>query len=109
MFFQGPVAVAEHQPRHGPEQDAVFLGHLVDVARKDAAWLVEQLALRAGLHQADDGVEQVLAIAREGLGPDDEIHLEAFLAPVRVGLHQVADEIEIGGVGDGQQDNGPVA
>ena len=109
LVGEGSMAVAENEAGDGAEKDAVVFGDLVYIAYKNSAGLIEELAFGAGLDEADDGVEEILAIAGIGLGPDDEIDFETLLAPVGVGLDEAADQIEIGLVGDGEQDDGAVA
>lgn len=88
--------------RHGLQQHAVFLRDVFDGAHEDAAGAVEHIGFGVGGDQAHNRVLQLLPIACLAFVPDHQIRAQAFQAPVRVRLHQLAHQIQIVRVGDAQ-------
>lgn len=109
LRIQRAVGIAQNRPCHGLQQHAVFLRDVLDGAHEDTAGAVEHIGLGVGGDQAQDGVLQLLAIAGLAFVPDHQIRTQAFQAPVRVRLHQLAHQVQIVRVGDAQQHDRQVA
>ena len=85
---QAAESVAENDAGDRLDEELIFLGHLFDIPHEDAAVLIQQLSLRSSVDQADDGVQETLPVAGQRLGPDDQVHAQALVAPVGVCLNE---------------------
>ncbi|MNM60737.1 hypothetical protein D3C81_720270 [compost metagenome] len=106
---KGAVLVADNRPRHRLQQDAVLVGHVLHRPHENAARAIKQARLRTGGHHPQNLVLQFLPIAGLAVVPDDQVGVEALLAPVRMRLHQLPDQFHVVRVGDLEQHDGQVA
>ncbi len=109
LLGEAAAAVADHQARHRQHQRAVLAGQLLGRAHEDAPRAVDQAGFAAGGHQAHDQVLELLAVTRLVLVPDHQVHRQAFLPPVGVGLDQLLHQGNVGQVAHLQQDDRQVA
>ncbi len=90
-------------------EDPILFRHLVDIPHENAAGLIEHRTFSSAMDQTDDGIQQVLAIAGKGLGPDHQIHAQPLVAPVGIGPDHLAGQAQVGEIVHAQEDDGQVA
>ena len=91
------------------DQDAVFIRYLFRRTHEDPARPVYHMRFDARGDQSHDLVMQQLPVAGAILVPDHQVHGEPLQAPVGVGLHQLAQQIDIRQVADLQQHDRQIA
>ena len=109
LLRQRAVLIVQHDARRGLQQHAVVVGNLFEAPDEDAARLVQHLRLNPGGNQTGDLVLQGLAVNRDVLVQDDEIHRQPLHAPVGVRLDQLPDDLDLLRVADAEQDDRRVA
>ena len=87
----------------------VFVGELFQAPDKDAPRLVEHLGFHACGNQAEDLVLQGLAIHRSVFIENHQVHRQTFHPPIGVGLEELLDEFDSGGVADAEQNDRRIA
>jgi hypothetical protein len=97
LLGEGAARIGEHDPRDRLQQDAVLAGDLLGHAHEDTARPVDHARAHARGDQTHDFVLQALPVANVLFVPDHQIHRQPLQPPVGMGLHQLADEIEVGG------------
>ena len=95
-----------HRPCRRLEQRLILRRHQVGAAQEHAAGLVGPSVLGAALQHVLQRLLKVLAIAGAVLVEDDEIEGQPFGAQVFVGLEQIAEERQLGPVGESRQQDG---
>ena len=103
LFAQRLRRVGEHDPRHALEKDLVLFREVLDAAQEDAAGLVDQARVGAGVDGADDAVVERGAVAREVFVDDDQVAGEPLEAPVGVRAEHIGHKIQAREVADAQQ------
>ena len=106
---QRATLVADDHPRHGLHQDAVFQRDLLRRAYEDAARAVQYIALGSGRDQPQDLLLQLLAVTGLVLVPDHQVHVETLQSPVRMRLHHLPHQLDVGRIGNLQQHDRQVA
>ena len=109
LLGERALGVGDDHPRNRLDQHAILVGDLVAGPHEDPAGAIHELRFGARRDEPDDLVLQQLPVPAVILVPDDEIDGETLEAPVRVRLHELADEIEVGRIGDAQQHDRQVA
>ena len=87
------------------EQHPVLTGDLFQAPDKDAAGLVEHLVFDARGNQTEDLVLQGLAIHGNVFIENHQVNGQSFHPPIGVGLEELLNELDSGGVADAQQDD----
>jgi hypothetical protein len=82
---------------------AILVGYLVHATHENAARPVYDVGFDAGGDQSHDAILQQLAITGFVLVPDHHVDREAFQAPVRMRLHELAHQVDMCEVPDLQQ------
>ena len=76
---------------------------------KDAARSIGHVGFDACGNQPHDLFVEQLPVTGVIFVPDHQVHRQSFQAPVRVGLHELAHQIDIGRVSDLQQHDRQIA
>ena len=76
---------------------------------KDAARSIGHVGFDACGNQPHDLVVEELPVTGVIFVPDHQVHRQSFQAPVRVGLHELAHQLDIGRVSDLQQHDRQIA
>ncbi len=106
---QRPPAVGEDGPGDRLEKNAVLVRYLVPRSYEDAAGSIGHVGFEARGNQPHDLFVEELPVTGVIFVPDHQVHRQSFQAPVRVGLHELAHQIDIGRVSDLQQHDRQVA
>jgi hypothetical protein len=91
------------------EQGAVFGGYLLRRTHEDATGPVNRAGFDARGDQPHDLFLQLLPVTGVIFVPDHQVHHESFQAPVSMGLHKLAHEIDVGRSADLKQHDRQVA
>ena len=109
LVRQRAAAVGDDRPGDRLEQRPVLVRDLLGRADEDRARAVRRIRLDAGRDEADDLILEHLPVAGAILVPDHEVHRQPLQAPVGVGLHELAHQLDVGRVADLQQHDRQVA
>ncbi len=106
---QGAALVADDDPRHHLQQDAVLLRDVLHRAHEDAAGALQHAGVRIGRDHAQDLLLQLLPVAALALVPDHQVRMQALEPPVRVRLHHLPHQFDVVGIADLQQRDRQIA
>ena len=109
LFGEAALVVADDDVGDRLQQDAVLRRQLLGRAHEDSAGAVDEALLHAGGDQSEDLVVELLAVSALFVVPDDQVDDDTFEAQVGVGLDHLADQVDVGGVGDTDEGDGMVA
>ncbi len=104
-----PLRIGDDDACDALHQDAVLGGDLLGAPDEDASGTVEQLRIDAARDQAHDLILQQLAVTRVVLVPDDQIDGETLQPPIRMRLHYLPNQVDIGRIADLQQHDRQIA
>ena len=76
---------------------------------ENAAWPIGQIGFDAGGNKPHDLVMEELPVTRMVFVPDRQVYCQPFQAPIRVGLHKLAHQLDIGRIFYFQQHDRQVA
>ena len=76
---------------------------------ENATGSIDDMRFDAGSDQAHDLLLEPLPVAVVILVPDHQIHGQSLETPVGMRLHELAHELDVGGIGDLQQYDRQVA
>ncbi|KAF5056940.1 hypothetical protein DSECCO2_362120 [anaerobic digester metagenome] len=108
LLREGPERVGDDHAGDRLDQDAVLFGEAIARTHEDSAGLVGSAGFDPGGDESHDLVVQYLPIPGLILVPDDQVDLEPFEPPVGVGLHELADQLDVGDVLDLEQHDGQI-
>ncbi|MCY1394871.1 hypothetical protein D9M71_97990 [compost metagenome] len=108
LFGNTAVVFVQHQARHRQDQRTILVRQLLCRTYENASGTVDQRSFAAGCHHTHDQVLKLLAIAGLVFVPDDEVHHQALLPPVSMGLDHLMDKVDVFDGCDLQQNNGQV-
>ena len=108
LVGQGSAVIGDDRAGDRLEKNPVLIGDLLRMPDKNASGPINHMGFDAGSDQPDDLFLETLPIAVATFVPDHQVDGQALEAPVSMRLHELADEFDIGGVGDLQQDDGQV-
>ena len=106
---QSSLFIVQNNSRRGLQEHAVIVGNLFESPDEDAARLVQHLRFNPRRNQTGDLVVQGLAVNRNILVQDDQIHRQPLHAPIGVRLDQLPDDFDLFRVADAEQDDRRVA
>ena len=109
LLAQAAARIADDHPGNRLQQHAVLLRQLLRRTHEDAAGPVDHMRFQARRDQAHDLVLQLLAVTGQVLVPDHQIDGQSFQAPVRMRLHQLPHQFDVGRIADLQQHHRVVA
>ena len=109
LLRQRSPAVGDHRAGNRFEQAPVFARDLLGWPYEDAPWPVDHARPDVRGDQAHDLLLQLLPVAGVVFVPDHQVDHQAFQAPVRMGLHQLPDQVDVGGIHDLQQHDRQIA
>ena len=91
------------------DQDAVLLRYLVRRSYENAAGSIGHVGFDACGNEPHDLVVEKLPVTGVIFVPDHQVHRQSFQTPVRVGLHELAHQVDIGRIFNLQQHNRQIA
>ena len=100
---QRPPAVGEDGASNRLEQDPVLARYLLAEPQEYAARPIREPGFQARGDQPQDLVLEQLPVTGVIFVPDHQVHRQPFQPPVRVGLHGLAHQLDVGRVSDLQQ------
>ena len=109
LFRQRSPPVADDDARDRLEQNAVLVRYLLRPPHEDAARPIHHVGFDARGDQPHDLVLQQLPVTGAIFVPDHQVHRQSLQAPVGVGLHELAHQIDIRQVADLQQHDRQIA
>ena len=109
LLGQRSAAIDDDRAGDRLEEHAILVRDLLRMPNENAARPIDDVRFDAGGDQPDDLLLQPLPIAVVILVPDHEIDGEALEPPVGVRLHELAHQLDIGGIGDLQQHDRQIA
>ena len=109
LLRQRSAAVGENRAGDCLHQNAVLARYVLRRSYEDAARPVYHAGFDARGDQPHDLVVELLPIAGVILVPDDQVRGQPLQAPVGVGAHQLAHQIDVGRIPDLQQHERQVA
>ena len=109
LFGQRSARIGDDHARHRFEQQAVFVRNLLGLTHEYSAGTIDEMRFDAGRDQAENLLLQLLPIHIVVLVPDHQIDREPLEPPVRVRLHQLADQIDARCLRDLQQHDRQIA
>ena len=103
LFRKRSAAIGDDGACDRLQQNAVLARYLLRRPYEDAARPIDHARLDARGDQSHDLFLQSLPVTGVIFVPDHQVHRQPLQAPVRMGLYQLAHEIDIGRVTDLQQ------
>ena len=86
-----------------------MMRHLIRWPDEDATGPFRKVSFNAGGDQAQNLLLQLLPVPGLVLIPYDQIHRQPLQSPIRMGLDQLADQLDTIGIGDLHQNNRQIA
>ena len=109
LVRQRPPAVGDDDASDRLEQDAVLLRYLVRRSYENAARSIGHVGFDACGNEPHDLVVEKLPVTGVIFVPDHQVHRQSFQAPVRMGLYELAHQIDIGRIFNLQQHDRQIA